>query len=167
MLNCAFRSGAAAKASHGTRPPRLALVGEPDELGLESAHRQLALRAGLIELAEADGHVTADDDGRPARLNDDDLHTARVARRRNEAEPGQQLELAVDRLVGHARRVDPLADRVVVLRARVLELLSLNVDWASGEQVVAAAVVEVQVRVDHDVDPADVARLLTEPNQPG
>jgi hypothetical protein len=46
-----------------------------------------------------------------------------VARRRNEAEPGQQLELAVDRLVAQAGRLDPLADRVVVLRARVLELL--------------------------------------------
>jgi hypothetical protein len=78
------------------------LVGEPDELGLESAHPQLALRPRLIELPEADGHVTADDDRTPARLDDDHLHAARVARRRDEAEPGQQLELAVDRLVAHA-----------------------------------------------------------------
>src|SRR3954464_10329303 len=94
----------------GARPPRLTLVGEPDELGLESAHAQLAFRVRLIELAEADGHVTADDDRTPARLDDDHLHTARVARRRYEAEPGHQLELAVDRLVAHAKRVDPLAD---------------------------------------------------------
>src|SRR5256885_8979615 len=103
------------------------LVREPDELGLERAHPQLALGARLVELAEADGHVTADDNRTPARLDDDHLQTARVARRRYEAEPGHQLELAVDGLVAHARRVDPLADRVVVLRARVLELLPLNV----------------------------------------
>src|SRR4051794_17458024 len=140
------------RALQGARPPGLVLVREPDELGLERAHSQLALRTRLVELAEANGHVTADDDRTSARLDDDDLHAARVARRRGEAEPGQQLELAVDWLVAHARRVDPLADRVVVLRARVLELLPLNVNRPSGEQVVAAAVVKVQVRVDDDVD---------------
>src|SRR6266540_295513 len=92
----------------------------------------------------------------PARLDDDHLQAARVARRRDEAEPGQQLELAVDRLVARAGRLDPLADRVVVLRARVLELLPLNVNRPSGEEVVAAAVVEVQVRVDDDVDAGEV-----------
>src|SRR5712671_1132055 len=135
----ACRSYPPRRPLHAARPPGLMLVREPDELGLESAHPQLALRERLVELAEADGHVTADDDRTPACLDDDHLQTARVARRRYEAEPGQQLELAVDRLVAHARRVDPLADRVVVLRARVLELLPLNVNWASGEQVVAAA----------------------------
>src|SRR5205085_8667436 len=135
---------------HGARPPGLVLVGEPDELGLEGAHPQLALRARLVELAEADGHVSADDDRTPARLDDDHLHAARVARRWYEAEPGQQLELAVDGLVAHARRVDPLADRVVVLRARVLELLPLHVNRTSGEQMVAAAAVDMQVRVDDD-----------------
>src|SRR6266542_3859902 len=131
-------------ALHDARPPGLMLVREPHELGLERAHPQLALGARLVELAEANGHVTADDDRTPARLDDDHLHAARVARRRDEAEPGQQLELAVDRLVAHARRVDPLADRVVVLRARVLELLPLNVNRPSGERVVAAAVVKVR-----------------------
>ena len=116
----------------------------------------------LVELAEADGHVAADDDRTPARLDDDHLHAARVARRRDEAEPGQQLELAVDRLVAHAGRVDPLADRVVVLRARVLELLPLNVNRPSGEEVVAAAVVEVQVRVDDDVDAGEVEGLVAQ-----
>src|SRR5204863_4942228 len=115
------------RALRGARPPGLMLVGEPDELGLESAHPQLALRARLVELAEADGHVAADDDRTPARLDDDHLHAARVARRRDEAEPGQQLELAVDRLVAHA-----------------------NVNRPSGEQLVAAAVVKVQARVDDD-----------------
>src|SRR5215210_6906535 len=97
------------------------LVREPHELRLERAHPQLALRARLVQLAEANGHVTADDDRAPAGLHDDHLHAARVARRRDEAEPGQQLELAVDRLVAHARRIDPLAASVALLLARVLE----------------------------------------------
>src|SRR5436853_3865847 len=155
------------RALHGARPPRLVLVREPDELGLERPHPQLALRARLVELAEANGHVTADDDRTPARLDDDHLQAARVARRRHEAEPAQQLELAVDRLVAYAGRLDPLADRVVVLRARVLELLPLNVNRPSGEQVVAAAVVEVQVRVDDDVDAGEVERLLGQWDEAG
>src|SRR5205823_4476912 len=151
----------------GARPPGLMLVREPDELGLERAHSQLALSARLVELAEANGHVAADDDRTPARLDDDHLQAARVARRRYEAEPGQQLELAVDRLVAHAGRLDPLADRVVVLRARVLELLPLNVNRPSGEEVVAAAVVEVQVRVDDDVDAGEVEGLLAQWDEAG
>ena len=43
-----------------------------------------------------------------------------------------------------------------VLGARVVELAPLHVDRLAGEEVVAAAVVEVQVRVDHDVDPGQV-----------
>ena len=72
---------------------------------------------GSSSLAEANGHVTADDDRTPARLDHHHLQAARVARCRDEAEAGQQLELAVDRLVAHAGRLDPLANGVVVLRA--------------------------------------------------
>src|SRR4051794_20344881 len=90
-----------------------------------------------------------------------------VARRPDEAEPGQQLELAVDRLVAHAGRPDPLGGRVTVLRARVLELPPLNVNRLSGEQVVAAAVVEVQVRVDDDVDAGEVEGLLAQWDEAG
>jgi hypothetical protein len=79
-----------------------------------------------------------------------------VARRRDEPEPGKQLELAVDRHVPHAGRLDPLANGVVVLAARVVELPTLDVDRPAGEEVVAAAVVEVQVRVDDDVDAGQV-----------
>src|SRR3954447_14529628 len=95
------------RALQGARPPGLVLVREPDELGLERAHPPLALRLRLVELAEANGHVAADDDRTAARLDDDHLHAARVARRRDEPEPRQELELAVDRLVAHAGRVDP------------------------------------------------------------
>ena len=85
---CALR-----RALTGPRPPGLVLVREPDELGLERAHPQLALAARLVELAQANGHVAADDDRTPAGLDDDRLQAARVARRRDESEPGQQLEL--------------------------------------------------------------------------
>jgi hypothetical protein len=134
------------------RPPRLVLVGEPDQLRVERAHQPLAFGARLVELAEEDRHVAADDDRTPARLDDDYLRASRVAWRRDEPEPRQQLELAVDGYVLHAGRLDPFADRVVVLAARVVELPALDVDRPAGEEVVAAAMVEVQVRVDDDVD---------------
>src|SRR5689334_22170545 len=147
-------------ALDGAGSPRLVLVREPDQLGVERAHPQLAFGVRLVELAEPDPHVAADDDRMPASLDDDHLRAACVARRRDEPEPGKQLELAVDRRVPHAGRLDPLADGVVVLAARVVEFLTLDVDRPTGEQVVAAAVVEVQVCVDHDVDAGEIEVLL-------
>ena len=82
--------------------------------------------------------------------------------RRHESKPGKQLELAVDRHVPHAGRLDPLANGVAVLAARVVELTTLNVDRLAGEEVVAAAVVEVQVRVDDDVDTGEIEVLLAQ-----
>src|SRR5215472_15571939 len=87
--------------------PRLVLVREPDQLGVERAHPQLAFGARLVELAKANRYVAAYNDRTPARLDDDHLQAARVARRRDEPEPGQQLEVAVDRHVLHAGRLDP------------------------------------------------------------
>src|SRR3712207_8447013 len=49
-------------------------------------------------------------------------------------------------------RLDPLADGVVVLTARVVEFSTLDVDRLAGKEVVAAAVVEVQMCVDDQVD---------------
>ena len=46
--------------------------------------------------------------------------------------------------------------------ARVLELPTLDVDRPAGEAVVAAAVVEVEVRVDDDVDAGEVEALLAQ-----
>ena len=83
-----------------------------------------------------------------------------MARRRDESEPGKQLELAVDRHVPHAGRLDPLANGVVVLAARVVELPTLDVDRLAGEEVVAAAVVAMQVCVDDDVDAGEIEVLL-------
>jgi hypothetical protein len=43
----------------------------------------------------------------------------------------------------------------------------LNVNRPSGEEVVAAAVVEVQVRVDDDVDAREVEGLLAQWDEAG
>src|SRR5207247_7472876 len=109
-----------------------------------------------VERANQTPAVAASDARAPASLDDDDLHATCVARRRDEPEPGKQLEFAVDRHVPHAGRLDPLADGVVVRVARVVELLTLDVDRPAAEKVVAAAVVEVQVCVDDDVDAGEV-----------
>ena len=47
------------------------LVREPDQLGVERAHPQLAFGARVVELAEANRHVAVDDDRTPTRLDDD------------------------------------------------------------------------------------------------
>jgi hypothetical protein len=83
-----------------------------------------------------------------------------VARCRDEPEPGKQLELAINRHVPHTGSLDPFANGVVLLAARVVELPTLDVDWPAGEEVVAAAVVEVQVGVDDDVDASEIEVLL-------
>ena len=125
------------------RSPRLIRVREPDQLGVEREHPQLTFGVRLVEFAEPNCHVAADDDRTPASLNDDHLHPVCVTRRRDETEPGKQFELAVDGHVLHAGRIDPLANRVVVLAACVVELQALDIDWLASEEVVAATVVEV------------------------
>ncbi len=134
------------------RPPRLVLVREPHQLRIERAHQPLAFGAWLVELAEEDRHVASDDDRTPARLDDDHLRASRVAWCRDEPEPRQQLEFAVHGDVLHAGRVDPLADRVIVPAACVVELQALDIGRPAGEEMVAAAVVEVEMGVDDDVD---------------
>jgi len=62
-------------------PPRLVLVREPDQLRVERAHQQLAFGFRLVELAEPDSHVAADDDRTSASLHDHDLRAGCVARR--------------------------------------------------------------------------------------
>ena len=79
-----------------------------------------------------------------------------MTRRWDEPHAGEQLELAVDRHVLHVGCLDPLADRVVVLAPRVVELLTLHVGRSAGEEMVATAVVEVQMRVDDDVHAGQV-----------
>jgi hypothetical protein len=123
------------------------LVREPDQLGVERAHPQLAFGVRLVKLAKPNRHVAANDDRAPASLDDDDLHAGCVARRRDEPKPGKQLQFAVDRHIPHPGRIDPLANGVVVLALGVVELPTLDVDQLVGEEVVAAAMVGVQVCV--------------------
>ena len=73
--------------------------------------------------------------------------------------PGSSSSSPSTGTYAHAGRVDPLANGVVVLAAGVVELPTLDVDRPTGEEVVAAAVVEVQVRVDDDVDAGEVEVL--------
>src|SRR5690349_5379204 len=139
--------------------PRLVLVREPDQLGVERAHPQLAFGARLVELAKPNRHVAANDYRAPASLDDDHLHAPGVARRRDEPEPGKQLEFAVDRHVPHAGRIDPLANGVVVLVPRVVQLPTLDVNRLAGKETVAAAVIEMQMGVDDEVDAGEVEVL--------
>ena len=57
------------------------LVRQPDQCGAELAHSQLAFAVRLVELAEPNRHVAANDD----------LQAAGVARRRNKPGPGKQF----------------------------------------------------------------------------
>src|SRR5829696_5617089 len=146
----------------GAGSPWLVLVREPDELGVERTRPQLAFGVRLVELAEPDRDVAADDDRPRAGLDDDHLHAWGVAGRRDKSEAGKQLELPVDRQVAYAGRLDPLANGVVVVAEGVVELATLDVDRLAGEEVVAATVVEVQVRVDDDVDAGEIEVLLAQ-----
>jgi hypothetical protein len=154
-------------ALDGAGSPWLVLVREPDQLGVERAHPQLAFGVRLVELAEPNRYVAADDDRTPASLDDDHLQAACVARRRDEPEPGKQLKLAVDRYVPHPGCLDPLENGVVPLAARIVELPMLDVDRPAGEEVVAAAVVAVQVCVDDDVDAGEIEVLLAQWTEAG
>jgi hypothetical protein len=70
-------------------------------------------------------------------------------------------------LVAHAGHLDPLANGVVVLAARVLVLPTLDVDRPAGEEVVAAAMIGMQVRVDDDVNAGEVEVLLAQRSEAG
>src|SRR3954453_8189285 len=131
-------------ASLSAGSPRLVRVREPDHLGGEPADQQLAFGLRLVELAEPHRCIAGDDDRTLAGLDDHHLRAGCVARCREEPDPGKQLELAGGRHVPHSGRLDPFAEGVVVLAARVVEFSTLDVDRLAGEDMVAAAVVEVQ-----------------------
>jgi hypothetical protein len=76
------------------------LVREPDQLGVERAHPQLAFGARLVELAEANRHVAADDDRTPARLGE--TRRATELRRFRKAERSARV-LACERVAQHVR----------------------------------------------------------------
>lgn len=100
----------------------------------------VARPAQRVEFAEPNRHVATDNHWTPASLDDDHLHPGCVARRRDEPQPGEQFELAVDRDVLHAGCIDPLANRVVVLAARVSKFEALNVGRFASEEMVATTI---------------------------
>jgi len=112
----------------------------------------LARRFPSFELLEPVADVAAEDDRALVGLHDDDLMSGRVSRRRQEPDARKDLRLAVVLDVRRARKIDPLPQRVVVVRPGVRELAPLHVDRHAREQPVAAAVVEVEVRVDDERD---------------
>jgi hypothetical protein len=132
--------------SGGVGSPRLVLMREPDQLGVEGAHLQLAFGVRLIELAKPNSHIAAHDDRAPSGLDDYDLHASCVAGRWDHPKPAEQFQFAIDRHVLHTGRIDPFANRVVLKVVRVFELATLDVDRLAGEEVVASAMVEVQMR---------------------
>ncbi len=121
------------------RRPRLVLAQEPDLLRVERAIQPPVFGARLVELGEEDRHVAERRrvNARPSQRRLSASLACGLAPRR--AGAPAQLERAVDGYELHAGRLDPLADRVVVLAARVVELSALNVDRPAGEEVVAAA----------------------------
>src|SRR5262245_27079892 len=77
-ISSGHESGTACDALDGPGSPRLVLVREPDQLGVERAHPQLSFGVRLVELAEPNRHVPTDDDGTPAGLDEDALVPVRV-----------------------------------------------------------------------------------------
>ena len=151
----------AGDASDGSGPPWLVRVREPDELRVERTYQQLALGVRIVELAEPHRHVPADDDRTPAGLDDDHLRAGCGPGAGTSRTPGSSSSSPSTGTYSHAGRVDPLSD-VVILAVRVVELATLDVDRLAGEEVVATAVVAVQVRVDDDVDGGEVEVLLAQ-----
>ena len=72
------------RALDGAGSPRLVLMREPDQLGVERANQMLAFGVWLLELTEPNRHVAADNHRTPTSLDNDHLHAACVARRRDE-----------------------------------------------------------------------------------
>ena len=137
------------------------LVCEPNALGHE-CDAQLSFGFRLFELAEPHSDVAADDDRSAAGLDHDDLRAACVTGRWDESDAREQVELAVDGDVLDAGRVHPLAHRVAVLAASVVELSTLDVNRLAREQMVPATVVGVEVGIDDDVDAAELEVLFVQ-----
>jgi hypothetical protein len=70
-------------------------VREPDQLGVERAHAQLAFGVRLVELAKPNRHVAANDRA-PASLDDDDLDAACVPGAGTSRSPGSSSSSPVE-----------------------------------------------------------------------
>ena len=122
--------------------------------GRSSWMRQDRRRRSVDQLAHRVRDVAAEHDEAVVRLDDHGLVPGRVARREEHRDAVEQLGVAVELDVRLAVEMHPL-DEVVRLDGR-LELGALDVGRRPGEPAVAAAVVEVQMRVDHRDDVAEL-----------
>ena len=120
----------------------------------------------LVELAEPHRHVAADDDRTPA------VSTTTTCMPREWPGAGTsrspESSSSSPSTGTYARRAPrPTREWCSGPAARVVELPALDVDRPAGEEVVAAAVVEVQVSVDDDVDAGEVEVLLAQWTEAG
>jgi hypothetical protein len=111
-------------------------------------------RAAASKIFHVVRGVSGQDDGALARLDDDGLVTGRMAGREQHGDAGQNFDVSFETLIPRARKMHPLDD-VIRLGDRVV-LGSLDVDRDAWEELVAAAMVEVQMRID---DRCDLAEL--------
>lgn len=132
------------------------LVAEPHEEGIKRSNSQLPFCAWIVQITDPYRRIADDHGWLRTGPDHDHLTPGRVARSGQQLKSGQQLEVAVDWYVLKAGPVDPLRNRVVRLRERVIQLAPLYVDRPAREKVVTTTMIEVQMGVDDDVDAAKV-----------
>src|SRR5438105_8358876 len=139
----------AAAPAFGVARPRL--VREPDPARPERLERRTRLRS--VEVLPAVRDVARDDYEPVVRVDEHRLVAGRVTRRRDDANSRNDLRLAVELDVVGTLELDPLRNRVIGFAGR-LALPALHVDRKAWKEPIPAAVVEVEVRVDHARDVA-------------
>lgn len=133
----------------GSEVAGLGLVGEPDP-ARPQRDEQLS-RLARVELPPGVSDVPGDHDQTFVGVDKDGLMPVRVSGSRQHSHAGSDLSPAVVLDVRCALEFDPRRDRVALgPRSRALD--ALHMDRGPGEEAVAAAMVEVQVRVDHTDD---------------
>src|SRR6266542_2682449 len=134
-------------------------MGEPDAAWRETIEHPRGCVNGIVELAPGICHVAADDHEAVIRLDQYRLMPGRVPRSWHDPDSREQLLFALELHIASPVEVHPLRDRVV-LSSSCLALEPLHVNGDSRKQSVATAVVEMQVRVDHEHDvPRDELRI--------
>jgi len=126
--------------------------------GLELQDRRVLLLG--LEFSGRLGGLTSDDDCAVVRIDNDRLVAGRVAGG-DDAKPRKQVTVSVKQLVVRAREVDPVRQGVPWC-ARRLVLSALDEDRPTRKELVAAAVIEVEVRVN---DETDVGRRQADPGE--
>jgi hypothetical protein len=95
--------------------------------------------------------LAGDHDGAVVGTHDEGLVSGRVPRGGNDQHPGEDLGFAVELLLAQAGSVDQFRQRVAVTSS-CLQLDALGDDRPPRQLGVPAAVVEVEMAVDHDRD---------------